>query len=111
MKDKERIRLELLCMTQIEPSPFVLRCYMAFESVTNVFFVTDLLNGGDLFFHLVHRIHQTGSGFNENESRILLSEIVVGIKHLHRHGFTHGDIKVLFEFNTLLTLYSNILSN
>jgi serine/threonine protein kinase len=94
VRDKERIRLELLGMTQIAPSPFVTRCYMAFESVTNVFFVTDLLRGGDLFYHLLNRIEQTGAGFSEDEARILLSEIAVGIQHLHNHGFTHGDIKV-----------------
>eukprot|EP00615_Pteridomonas_danica_P004464 CAMPEP_0114348636 /NCGR_PEP_ID=MMETSP0101-20121206/14861_1 /TAXON_ID=38822 ORGANISM="Pteridomonas danica, Strain PT" /NCGR_SAMPLE_ID=MMETSP0101 /ASSEMBLY_ACC=CAM_ASM_000211 /LENGTH=446 /DNA_ID=CAMNT_0001486669 /DNA_START=170 /DNA_END=1510 /DNA_ORIENTATION=- len=94
VQDRERLKLELLVMTETSPSAFVSRCYMAFESVTNVFFVTDHLKGGDLFYHLINQIEKTGEGFTESQAQTLLAEIAIGIMHLHKHGFLHGDIKI-----------------
>lgn len=93
-RERERLKIELKVMTDIEASPFLQRCHMAFESATNIFFVVDLVPGGDLFSQLVMRVKECGGGFSENESRILLSEIVLGLIHLHEQGFVHRDIKV-----------------
>ena len=51
------------------------------------------MGGGDLFFHLTRRV-DTGAGFTEDEARVLLAEIVLGLEHMHKHGFIHCDIKV-----------------
>lgn len=81
-------------MSEIPPSPFLQRCHTAFESPSSVFFIIDLLKGGDLFTHLERRLDLSGDGFTEDEGRILLSEVVLGIEHLHSNGFIHRDIKV-----------------
>jgi len=81
-------------MTQVPPSPFLQQCHLAFESPTDLFFVLDLASGGDLFFHLIARIQATGGGFAEDESRRQLAEVVVGLAHLHAHGYVHRDVKV-----------------
>mmetsp|Transcript_25859 Transcript_25859/g.57953 ORF Transcript_25859/g.57953 Transcript_25859/m.57953 type:complete len:540 (-) Transcript_25859:254-1873(-) len=93
-RDRKRLGTELKVMTQLPPSPFVQRCHMAFESSTHVFFALDLVAGGDLFFHLIRRIMSKNWGFVEDEARVLLSEVVVALEHMHAHGFIHRDIKV-----------------
>lgn len=84
-------------MTHMPPSPFLQRCHLGFESSTDLFFVLDLASGGDLFYHLIARIRRSGGGFSDAESRRLLAEVVVGLAHLHAHGFVHRDIKVSEE--------------
>ena len=93
-RDQDRLRVELLLMTELAPSPFLQRCHMAFESTTDVFFVVDFAAGGDLFAHLEIRGRAGRGCFTDQESRVLLSEIVLGLMHLHTHGYIHRDIKV-----------------
>ena len=62
-------------MTELPPSPFLQRCYMAFESDSQLFFVLDLVGGGDLFYHLVQKISEHGWGFPEDQARVLLPEV------------------------------------
>jgi serine/threonine protein kinase len=81
-------------MTELPFSPFLQRCHMAFESPTDLFFVVDHVGGGDLFFHLVQRITEQGWGFSEGEARVLLSEAILALEHLHAHGMMHRDVKV-----------------
>jgi ribosomal protein S6 kinase alpha-5 len=57
VKEREALKTELRVMTELEPCPFLQKCHMAFESRTNVFFVVDLIEGGDIFSHLVNRVH------------------------------------------------------
>lgn len=94
LKEQERLRIELEIMTSMAPSPFLQRCHSAFESNNAVFFVLDLLGGGDLYTHLLKRLHSSGKGFTEDEGSVLLSEMVLGLEHLHSNGFIHRDLKV-----------------
>ena len=45
----------------------------------NVLYVTDYINGGELFTHLYQR-----EKFTENEVRIYIGEIVLALEHLHK---------------------------
>lgn len=84
---------------KIPASRFLQRCFAAFETPSHVFFVTEYLEGGDLFFHLTRRVDATAvgninAGFSEREARGLLSEVVLGLIHMHKNNFIHCDIKV-----------------
>jgi serine/threonine protein kinase len=92
-RHKESLFNELKFMTEIPASPFVQRCHFAFESPTNVFFVVDLITGGDLFHHLTRR-SQSNSTFSEDEVRTILAELFLALSHLHSHHIVHRDIKV-----------------
>jgi serine/threonine protein kinase len=81
-------------LTKVSPSPFLLRCELAFETTTQVFLVTELLGGDDLFFRLDQTVEQGLNGFPEEQARTLLAEISLGLVHLHSRGFLHLDIKV-----------------
>jgi len=94
-KARERLSVELCAMTEMTPSPFVQRCYAAFESPTSIFFVVDLNSGGDLFCHLSSRFsHEHGWKFPEGESRVILAELALAIEHVHGQGYLHKDIKI-----------------
>jgi serine/threonine protein kinase len=94
LKDRSRLASEIDIMTNIAPSPFLLQCHLAFETFSDVFLVMELASGGDLFFHLDQLTRQGRSGFPENQARILLAEISLGLIHLHTRGFVHLDIKI-----------------
>lgn len=94
--DRKRIRNELKVLKDLKPSPFLEKCVSAFESKERIFFVMEFNSGGDLFFHLVRRVNTNNTGFKEREVRLLLAEVLLGLEHLHNHGYVHRDIKVCF---------------
>ena len=55
-KDRKRLALELKLMTELPYCPFLMRCHAAFETKTDVYFVLDLVTGGDLFYHLAQQV-------------------------------------------------------
>jgi serine/threonine protein kinase len=97
-ENRDRLKLELTIMqTATSSSPFLQHCFDAFENSANVFFVVELINGGDLFFHLTERLAanpNSGKGFQEDEARVLLAEIYLGLEHLHSQGYVHRDVKI-----------------
>mmetsp|Transcript_59099 Transcript_59099/g.111605 ORF Transcript_59099/g.111605 Transcript_59099/m.111605 type:complete len:466 (+) Transcript_59099:129-1526(+) len=93
-KDETRLRRELRALTELPPSPFLMTSYLCFESRSTVFFVTNLISGGDLFYHLDMAAQEGLFGFPENEARILIAETAVGLCHMHDHNMIHRDIKV-----------------
>jgi serine/threonine protein kinase len=90
---KYKILNELKYMTELEPSPFVQRCHLAFESPLCVYFVMDLNQGGDLFFHLNEK-KILGTKFSESQVRIILAELYLALEHLHNHNIIHRDVKI-----------------
>ena len=84
---------EFLFLTKLPSSPFLQQCRAAFESREALFFVTDMHDGGDLFFHLSVRGKEGKHGFSEKEARVLLAEVVVGLEFLHANLVIHRDIK------------------
>ena len=94
-RDRERILDEIHLMTRLPPSPFLQRCHDAFESPSRIFMIVDYIAMGDLFSHLATRLERNQAGFTEDEARILLAEVALGLEHLHSHGYVHRDIKVL----------------
>jgi len=94
--DKQRRRLvkELDALASIPYSPFLQRFLGAFESPGGVFLCLEKAPGGDLFFHLDHETTKGFQGFAEDTARVLLAEIVLGLTHMHKHGFIHRDIRI-----------------
>lgn len=93
-RDRQRLALELKIMDTMGPSPFCQQFYESFETKTSVFIVMDLQRGGDLFFHLMERMANTGAAFSETELRVLLAELTLALEHVHKEGYIHRDIKV-----------------
>lgn len=80
-------KIERDIMQQIT-HPFVVKLHYAFQSTESLYFVTDFLNGGELFFHLCNEIR-----FSEDRARFYAAEIALGLAHLHKNGIIYRDLK------------------
>jgi hypothetical protein len=70
-------------------SPFVVNLYYAFQTPEKLCFILDLMNGGDLHYHLTQH-----GVFSENEVRFYAAELVLGLEHIHRQNIVYRDLKV-----------------
>jgi len=61
----------------------------AFQTTDKLCFILDLMNGGDLHYHL----SQHGTFF-ENEIRFYACEVILGLEHMHTRGIVYRDLKV-----------------
>jgi hypothetical protein len=93
-KNRQILAFELQVMTEVE-SPFLQKCHLAFENAYNLYFILDLNTGGDLFHHLMKRCESgEHAGLDENQLRVILAELYLGLEHLHSHNIIHRDIKI-----------------
>ncbi len=83
---KREINISLLLDNE-----FIVKCQDIFEDNISIHFVLELMEGGDLFDHI---IHSEGKKLKENEAVDLLSQILQGLQYLHQEiGIVHRDIK------------------
>merc|ERR1739838_1053031 len=59
-----------------------------FEEADNFYLVFEKINGGPLLEHIQKRAY-----FTEAEASMLIKDLAEAIKHLHRQGIAHRDIK------------------
>lgn len=60
----------------------------AFHTPDKLCFILDLMNGGDLHYHL----SQHGV-FNEPEMKFYAAEVILGLEHMHRRFIVYRDLK------------------
>ncbi|ESO95561.1 hypothetical protein LOTGIDRAFT_144613 [Lottia gigantea] len=82
----ERIMLSLVS-TGVR-SPFIVCMTYAFQTPEKLCFILDLMNGGDLHYHL----SQHGV-FSEKEVRFYASEVMLGLEHMHSRFVVYRDLK------------------
>ncbi|XP_046384338.1 serine/threonine-protein kinase Sgk1-like [Ischnura elegans] len=68
--------------------PFLVGLHISFQTQTKLYFVLDLVNGGELFFHL-----QRERVFSEPRSKFYASEIASALGYLHSRGVIYRDLK------------------
>ena len=61
----------------------------AFQTPEKLCFILDLMNGGDLHYHL----SQHGV-FSEKEVRFYAAEVILGLEHMHNRYVVYRDLKV-----------------
>ena len=83
----KNIKIERDIMQQIN-HPFVVKLNYAFQSEHSLYFVTEFLNGGELFFHLCNETR-----FSEERSRFYAAEIILALQYLHENGIIYRDVK------------------
>ena len=69
-------------------SPFIIKLYYAFQSDTRLFFITDFLNGGELFYHL-----RKDKKFSEKRACFYAAQLVEALRILHDNGIIYRDLK------------------
>ncbi|XP_032683986.1 G protein-coupled receptor kinase 1 isoform X3 [Odontomachus brunneus] len=68
--------------------PFIVCMTYAFHTADKLCFILDLMNGGDLHYHL----SQHGV-FNEPEMKFYAAEVILGLEHMHRRYIVYRDLK------------------
>ncbi|CAH0390418.1 unnamed protein product [Bemisia tabaci] len=82
----ERIMLSLVSTG--EDCPFIVCMTYAFHTPDKLCFILDLMNGGDLHYHL----SQHGV-FNEQEMKFYAAEVILGLEHMHKRYIVYRDLK------------------
>lgn len=81
------IKREAETMKKIQ-NPHILQMYDIFSAEKNVFMVTELAIGGDLF-----GIVEAYTYLPEAESREITRRVLLGVEYLHSRGVVHRDLK------------------
>ncbi|XP_058153762.1 serine/threonine-protein kinase greatwall isoform X2 [Dasypus novemcinctus] len=72
----------------LSKSPFIVHLYYSLQSANNVYLVMEYLIGGDV----KSLLHIYGY-FDEEMAVKYISEVVLALDYLHRHGIIHRDLK------------------
>ena len=68
--------------------PLIVKLHYCFQDKKNLFFIMDLIQGGDLLYHL-RRYHN----FDDEKTRFYISEIILILEFLHNNNIMYRDIK------------------
>uniref|UniRef100_A0A8C7IMI6 G protein-coupled receptor kinase n=1 Tax=Oncorhynchus kisutch TaxID=8019 RepID=A0A8C7IMI6_ONCKI len=91
MKQGETLALNeriMLSLVSTGDCPFIVCMTYAFHTPDKLCFILDLMNGGDLHYHL----SQHGV-FSEKEMRFYAAEIILGLEHMHNRFVVYRDLK------------------
>ena len=78
----ERVLLEKL------KHPFIVKLNYAFQDSKRLYFLTEFLPGGELFFHL-----RRNSGYKEKAVRFYMSQILLALEYMHDNNYIYRDLK------------------
>ena len=67
---------------------FIVNMYYAFQDYSNLYLVMDYLIGGDLRYHIEKKVN-----FSEQETKFIISNIILGLEYIHNNNIIHRDIK------------------
>jgi len=81
-------RLMLSLVSTGEDCPFIVCMTYAFQTPDKLCFILDLMNGGDLHYHL----SQHGV-FSEEHMKFYAAEVILGLEHMHRRFVVYRDLK------------------
>lgn len=91
-RQKETTRREMEIMTTVASSApaglAVVRLYAILETTTMIYIVMELVEGGELFDHIVD-----AGCYDEPRARQVMRQILEALRHLHSLGIIHRDIK------------------
>ena len=71
-------------------SPFIINIKYAFQDETNLYIITDFMQGGDMFFHL----HDNDNGqFDREKAKFYIIELILALEYLHQKNMIYRDLK------------------
>ncbi|XP_065054623.1 G protein-coupled receptor kinase 3-like [Rhopilema esculentum] len=88
LKQGETLALNERVMLSMVNCPFIVCMTYAFQTADKLCFVLDLMNGGDLHYHLTQH-----GVFSEEEVLFYASEVILGLEHMHRRYVCYRDLK------------------
>lgn len=75
-------------------SPWVVQLYYSFQDPQYLYLIMEFLPGGDLMTMLIK--YDT---FSEDVTRFYIAECVLAIEDIHKMGFIHRCVDILFDTN------------
>ncbi|XP_063675324.1 G protein-coupled receptor kinase 1-like isoform X5 [Bolinopsis microptera] len=88
MKQGERMAVNERDILARVDTPFIVCLNYAFQTGDRLCFILDLMNGGDLHYHLTQR-----NSFTEAETRFYAAEVILGLEHMHNRSIVYRDLK------------------
>ncbi|KAJ5460507.1 Serine/threonine-protein kinase 32B [Penicillium daleae] len=67
--------------------PFLCNLRYSFQDMEYIYIVVDLMNGGDLRFHISRK------SFTEEAVRFWMAELACALRYIHSQGIIHRDLK------------------
>ncbi|KAJ1866169.1 serine/threonine protein kinase [Coemansia sp. RSA 989] len=84
----ENFRIETSILSRVR-HPAIVQVHGVFRETDYLYLVLDLASDGELFDEIVSRQY-----LSEDDSRRVLLQLLLSIRHLHRMGIVHRDIKL-----------------
>ena len=89
--DAEILKREIEIMRQVD-HPHIIRLYDVFEDDKNIFLVTELCTGGELYDRVVDKT-MSNEHFSEYDAARITRNILSAIQYIHEKGVAHRDLK------------------
>jgi serine/threonine protein kinase len=86
-KSEKSVRYERELLSRIK-HPFIINMQYAFQDFENLYIVLDLLNGGDLRYHVSRQ-----RKFSEEQTKFFMACILLSLEYIHINNIIHRDIK------------------
>ena len=87
IKNMERFQQEIEILQQLD-HPHVLKLYEYFEDSRNVYLVTEICRGGELFDRIIE-----AEFFSEKVASRIFKQILQSLNYCHSQGIAHRDLK------------------
>lgn len=86
--EKELLRTEIAILKLVR-HPNIIRLHDVYEDKQNIYIVTELESGGDLY----SRIERERSRYTEAEAKQVMLPLLESVAYIHRLGIVHRDLK------------------
>eukprot|EP00168_Porphyra_purpurea_P008955 TRINITY_DN2169_c0_g1_i3.p1 TRINITY_DN2169_c0_g1~~TRINITY_DN2169_c0_g1_i3.p1 ORF type:complete len:538 (-),score=152.15 TRINITY_DN2169_c0_g1_i3:951-2564(-) len=96
---EEKVKREIRILKMLS-HPHIIQLYEVIETTTDVYVVTEVSSGGELFDFIVER-----GRLSEDDARRFFQQIISGVEHCHKHMVAHRDLK---PENLLLDEHHNV---
>lgn len=86
-KSERSIRYERELLSKMR-HPFIVNVHYAFQDITNLYLVIDLLTGGDLRYQI-----SKYRKFTEEQTKFFVACILLALDYIHTNNILHRDLK------------------
>jgi protein kinase A len=87
-KDMVWIKREKYLLKELKNNPFIVDLKYTFQDQTHLFFIMELLVGGDIGKRIRMKL-----GLSDFEVTFYISEVIVALKLIHKENFIYRDLK------------------